>query len=244
MQSEVQLADANLCICQERLDETRSFVSQAGRYPAGKEPVFLVYSGTSIGARPALKRSRIPTFLFVGRIQYGNSKRIKDLVEASGNLHGDFAIKLIGDGLSEEKNKILELAVQLGVSQRLEWLGWQADPWSAVSEASAMILPSDAEGFSMVIIEALAMGLPVISSDCGGISREAVIPGQSGWIFPVGDVPALTGILQCILDNPAILPNVQTVRRVANKFSTEQMTESFRAAVTEVSRLKRSRQPA
>jgi UDP-D-galactose:(glucosyl)LPS alpha-1,6-D-galactosyltransferase len=234
MQAEVQEADANLCICQERVDEVRSFVSQTGRYPAGTEPVFLVYSGTSIGSRPALRRAQIPTFLFVGRIQYEATKRIKDLVEAAANLRGDFAIKLLGDGFAEEKRKILDLATELGVSERIAWLGWHADPWSAISEATAMVLLSDAEGFAMVTIEALAMGLPVISSDCGGVSKEAVIPGQSGWIFPVGDVPALTRILQTIIDNPASLPDSETVRKVAGRFSTGQMAEDFRSAINAV----------
>jgi UDP-D-galactose:(glucosyl)LPS alpha-1,6-D-galactosyltransferase len=244
MQNEVQKADANLCICLERLEEVRAFVSQSDRHQAGEVPVFLVYSGTSIGARRPIKRAEIPTFLFVGRIQYEGTKRVKDIIEAAGNIRGDFAIKLLGDGFPEEKDKIRLLATQLGIHDRIEWLGWHTDPWGAIEEATAMILPSDSEGFSMVTIEALSMGVPVIASDFGGISKEAVIPNRTGWIFPVGDVPALSRILQSVIDNPAILPDSETVRKAASRFSTEQMAEDFRTAIAATRKRKQSLQAA
>jgi UDP-D-galactose:(glucosyl)LPS alpha-1,6-D-galactosyltransferase len=233
MQNEVARADANLCICQERADEVRQLLQQSADGSAGK-PVFLVYSGTSEGSKPAIPRSEAPAFVFAGRIQYEGTKRIKDLIEAAGRLRGEFRIKLLGDGYEGEKEKIRNRARELGMADRIEWLGWRKDAWSAVGEASAMVLPSDSEGFSMVTIEALARGLPVILSDFGGISKEAVLPGETGWMFPVADVNSLAAILQSIVDNPAILPDADAIRRFARKFSTEQMVVNFREAVREV----------
>jgi UDP-D-galactose:(glucosyl)LPS alpha-1,6-D-galactosyltransferase len=110
-------------------------------------------------------------------------------------------------------------------------MAWLASgSWNAVEEASAMVLPSDSEGFSMVTIEALALGLPVVLADFGGIFREAVVPGATGWIFPVADTAALAEILQAIVDDPGILPEANTIRDFARKFSTDQMAVDFRRA--------------
>lgn len=234
MQNEVIKADANLCICQERADEVREFLRQSAQRNGGTKPVFLVYSGTSEGSKPPTPRAKIPTFVFVGRIQYELSKRIKDLIEAAALLHGEFRIKLLGDGYEEEKEKIRNRANELGIGQWVEWLGWHQDAWSALDEASVMVLPSNAEGFSMVTIESLARGLPVVLADFGGISKEAVVPGKTGWIFPVADAPALAKILQAIVDDPAGLPDAQSIRDFARKFSTEQMVVDFRESMRKI----------
>lgn len=230
MRDEVVRADANLCICKERADEVRALLAQHRTSASQTKPVFLVYSGTAAGSRPPIPRAQTPTFIFSGRIQYESTKRIKDLLDAAGQLRGDFRIKLLGDGAEEEKEKIRSRAVGLGIADKVEWLGWHADGWSAVNEASAMVLPSDAEGFSMVTIEALALGLPVILADFGGVSKEAVVPGETGWMFPVADANALAKILQSIVDDPAILPPPEPIRTFARRFSTEQMIVDFRKA--------------
>lgn len=231
MQSEVGRADAHLCICQERADEIREFLRREPNPAAAAKPVFLVYSGTSEGAKPAIRRAAVPTFVFAGRIQYEATKRVKDLIDAAAQLKGDFRIKLLGDGAEEDKVNIRNRARALGIENKIEWLGWHADSWSAVEEASAMVLPSNSEGFSMVTVEALARGLPAIIADFGGIAREAVLDGQTGWIFPVADVAALATILQRIVHDPAILPDAESIRQFARKFSTEQMVADFRRAM-------------
>ncbi len=234
MQIEVARADANLCICKERADEVEEYLQQEKRRAAGPARIFLVYSGTGAGSRPAIPRAAVATFVFVGRIQYESTKRIKDLIEAAAQLEGEFRIKLLGDGYDEEKNKIKARAEELGIADRIEWLGWQMDSWNAVSEASAMVLPSDSEGFSMVTIEALSLGLPVVLADFGGISKEAVVPGKTGWMFPVADAPALARILQPIVDDPTGLPDPESIRSFARRFSTEQMITDFQRAAREV----------
>lgn len=234
MHVELARADANLCICKERADEVAEYLCQAQGAKVKTDGIFLVYSGTSIGSRRPIPRASVPTFVFAGRIQYESTKRIRDLIEAAAKLKGAYRIKLLGDGHEEEKLKIKARAEELGIADRIEWLGWHLDSWNAVNEASAMVLPSDSEGFSMVTIEALALGLPVILADFGGISKEAVVPGMTGWIFPVGDAVALARILQSILDHPEQLPDSESIRKFAHRFSTEQMVLDFRSAVCKV----------
>ncbi len=67
--------------------------------------------------------------------------------------------------------------------------------------ASLFVLSSDEEGLGIVILEAMACGLPVVSTDCGG-PRTAVVPGETGFLTPVGDVQALASVMQTLLANP------------------------------------------
>jgi UDP-D-galactose:(glucosyl)LPS alpha-1,6-D-galactosyltransferase len=195
------------------------------------DDVFLVYNGTKALGQHPIPRSRTPVFIYVGRVHYEAQKRVKDLIEAAGQLHGDFLVRIIGSGSDEDMAKLHALEEKFGLGAKVEWLGWVKDPWSAVTEASAMVQPSAYEGFSMVLIEALARGLPVIASDFDGISAEAIEPGKNGWLFPPGNVEELRKIMQTVVDNPAILPPVETVRASAEPFDLSKTSRSFRDAV-------------
>jgi glycosyltransferase involved in cell wall biosynthesis len=70
--------------------------------------------------------------------------------------------------------------------------------------ARALVLPSFAEGLPMVIMEAMALRRPVISTFVAGIP-ELVQPGEHGWLVPAGDVEALVQAMQACLDAPADL---------------------------------------
>lgn len=240
MQDEVIKADANFCICKERADEVQELLERNDQGMAKKNAVYRVYSGTAAGRKPPIRRAQVATFVFAGRIQYEATKRVRDLIDAAGQLRGNFKIKLLGDGPEQEKALIESRAEELGVAEKIEWLGWHLDSWSAVDEASVMVLPSNSEGFSMVTIEALALGLPVVLADFGGVSKEAVVTGKTGWIFPVGDAQALARILQPIVDDPSGLPDADSIRAFAHRFSTEQMIVDFREAAKKVLEAKRA----
>lgn len=222
-------ADMNFAICQERADEIKAFADERAK----ATQIRTVYNGTSLGERPTASRSAKPVFLYVGRVHFEGQKRTSDLVEAAGRLRGDFAIKIAGAGTAEEEQKIKRRAEELGIADRLEWLGWKRDPWSAIGEATVMVQPSAVEGYSMVLIEALSMGIPVAASDFGAIAREALVPGVNGWRFPIADIESLTRILQSIIDHPETVPSPESVRASAARFSTAAMAAEFKAGLEE-----------
>lgn len=96
-----------------------------------------------------------------------------------------------GDGPWRER--LRRQAEELGVP--LELPGFTADPWSEMRAADRVVIPSRAEGFSNVLVEALAAGASVVAFDCGHGPREILRDGIDGRLVPCGDVEALAAAL-------------------------------------------------
>ncbi|MGC4063120.1 MAG: glycosyltransferase [Polyangiaceae bacterium] len=112
-----------------------------------------------------------------------------------------FEIVLAGDG---PLRPAIEAKIsELGLSAQVKITGWidESRVKSELKAARAMVLPSFAEGLPVVIMEAFALGRPVLSTYVAGIP-ELVRPGENGWLVPAGDAEALAGALQEVLHAP------------------------------------------
>lgn len=122
------------------------------------------------------------------------------LIEAVGQLRGlpSFRIDIIGDG--DQRPNIEARIAELGIGDRVRLLGWCAPDRvvSEVSTARAFVLPSFAEGLPVGIMEAMALGRPVIATAIAGIPELA--DAQTGWLIPAGSVEALTDAIRAALD--------------------------------------------
>jgi UDP-D-galactose:(glucosyl)LPS alpha-1,6-D-galactosyltransferase len=184
-----------------------------------------------------MARAETATFLYVGRLTYNDQKRVNDILQAVSRLKGDFKVKIVGEapsGRPEDRGQLMALANDLGLQDRLEWFGWQADPWGVAGSGSALILASAHEGFPMILLEALSRGLPCISSDCKSGPSEIIEVGKNGWLYPVADVDRLAVLMQRVVDSPGILPEPYSVRETARKFSAESVAERARRALLSV----------
>ena len=85
-------------------------------------------------------------------------------------------LRLVVLGTGEREAELKELARSLGISNEVLFLGFQKNPFAIISKAKAFILPSHYEGFPNVVMEALALGVPVISADCAYGPRELLAP--------------------------------------------------------------------
>lgn len=101
----------------------------------------------------------------------------------------DLRLAIVGEG--EERARLLRLAGELGVEDRVHMPGRAADmtPW--YRHAACFVLSSHYEGFPMVLVEAMAHGCPVVSFDCDYGPRELIEEGKTGLLAPEGDVEAL-----------------------------------------------------
>jgi glycosyltransferase involved in cell wall biosynthesis len=91
-------------------------------------------------------------------------------------------------GAGADEARLIALAHRLGVHERVEFVGYvsREELWRRYAEASAVVLPSLKEGASLVCVEALALGVPVIALDQGGPRALAQLPGVRMELVPVG----------------------------------------------------------
>ena len=144
----------------------------------------------------------VPRLVCVGRLCEQKGHLI--LVRAAARLAVagvDFSLVLAGDG--ELRGEVEALAQRLGIGDRLRITGWigNEEVRNELRAGRAMVLPSFAEGLPVVIMEALALGRPVISTYVAGIP-ELVAPGASGWLVPAGDVDSLARAMGEVLATP------------------------------------------
>jgi colanic acid/amylovoran biosynthesis glycosyltransferase len=126
------------------------------------------------------------------------------LVEAAAQLAKDgeqFELVLVGDG--PLRPQIEALIRDRGLSGKVVITGWKsgADVTQEILASRALVLPSFAEGLPVVLMEALALQRPVISTYVAGIP-ELVIPGVCGWLVPAGSVSALCDAIRAVLHTP------------------------------------------
>lgn len=128
--------------------------------------------------------------LFIGRLSEQKAPML--LLEAAIEaLKSDsFELAFIGDG--DFRPMMERRIVEAGVGDSVKLLGWRsgAEVRAELERSQVMVLPSFAEGLPVVIMEALAMGRPVISTTIAGIP-ELVRHGENGWLVPPGNVEAL-----------------------------------------------------
>jgi glycosyltransferase involved in cell wall biosynthesis len=130
------------------------------------------------------------------------------LIEAMGRLAAEgLACELVLAGDGELRAEVERLIDAHGLRSSVRITGWVGSERvrEEIQAARALVLPSFAEGLPVVIMEAMALGRPVISTYIAGIP-ELVVPGESGWLVPAGDVDALVWAMRTVLEaEPAAL---------------------------------------
>ena len=150
--------------------------------------------------RPAPEYATGDFVLGVGRLTA--SKGFDLLIRAAARLsHERRPIRLVILGDGEERESLSRLVRQLGIEHLVTMPGYEPSPWRLMSRAVAVAVPSRQEGFSNVIVEAMACGASVVATECHG-PREIVSSGVNGSLVPVGDEQALRQALVELLDDP------------------------------------------
>ncbi|NNE07030.1 MAG: glycosyltransferase [Gemmatimonadetes bacterium] len=141
------------------------------------------------------------TLVAVGRLV--RLKAYHRLIEAVAEL-GDLRIRvvLIGDG--PERDRLRRQAADAGLSERVHFFGYQTNPWKFMRTADALVLSSDVEGLPNVIGEALALGVPVVATDCCRGVSEYLGDSEFGLIVPAGDSSALAAGIRAVLTDRAM----------------------------------------
>lgn len=123
------------------------------------------------------------------------------LIRAFSQLPQTLNARLIIIGEGEERERLQELIEQLGLGERVALLGFQENPWKYMVRADVFVLSSITEGLPNVIAEAMALGLPVLATDCSLGVRELLNDGHAGLLVRPGDPGDLArGIQQLLTD--------------------------------------------
>jgi glycosyltransferase involved in cell wall biosynthesis len=136
----------------------------------------------------------------VARLDEGQ-KDHKTLLRAYAQLRErgrcNAALVLIGEG--RDRGELEQLAHELGIAPSVHFLGFCANPSPYIRQAELLVLSSRYEGFGMVLGEAMALGTPVLSTDCPTGPRDLLEGGKAGLLVPPGDVDAMALAMERLL---------------------------------------------
>lgn len=164
----------------------------------------IIYNPLSCEITCSQQVKRVKTIVGVGRLS--SQKNFSLLISAFASIadkYVDYTVDIYGDGPLREK--LEELAKAKGLSNRVIFHGQVENLLDVIRDSAVFVMSSDYEGMSNALIEALALGLPVISTDhAGGGAKELIIDGFNGLLVPVGDEKALAEKIDYVLANPDI----------------------------------------
>ena len=173
-----------------------------------------------------------PVILSVGR--FAPQKDYRTLVEAFARLRRRCAARLavMGAGAERDRAALRALARRLGVADDAAFLDFEANPFRYMRRAAVFALSSRAEGLGMVLLEALACGTPVVSTDAPFGPAEILGGGRWGALVPVGDAAALADALERALSGDR--PAAAELRARAAEFGVDRMADAYERLLAEV----------
>lgn len=193
-------------------------------------PVQVVYPGVHVGPRAGQTLMRPSQ---AGQI-VGTAAR---LVPAKGMIHLIRAMSFLRSrvsgvlleiaGFGPQESALRREVQKLGLGTCVKFLSWQNDLAPLFARWDVFVLPSIEEGFGITLVEAMAVGLPVVATNVGGIP-EVVEQGVTGLLVPPADPAALAGSIERLLTNPEERQQfgLASYDRARDKFSRESMVSA------------------
>lgn len=223
---------------------SHAIADEAGQYGVQKEDISVIKSGLNLHAltfKPKVFDSSKPLkILSVGRDHWKKNYRLA--LDALQVLKlQDVAFKYVIIGVTDNEALLFQRA-QLGLDNEVKFM--DAMPFNevkkAIRQADVMLLPSLEEGIANVVLEAMALGTLVVSTNCGGMP-EVVIPGKTGYLMPLQNVQAMATALKDVsqLTAEAYLKLIKQAREFIELNHSEQgMINAMNTLYDNVARLK------
>jgi glycosyltransferase involved in cell wall biosynthesis len=167
-----------------------------------------------------------PVLLAVGR--FTAQKDLPTLLRAFARVRRIRPVRLLLLGEGEERTKLEALVRELGVAADVALPGFVLNPFPYMARAAMLVLSSLHEGLAMVVVEALACGCPVVSTDCPSGPAEILEGGRYGALVPVGDVEAMAKAIHAALDGTH---DPELLKTRAAEFSLERAAERYLAVL-------------
>lgn len=172
--------------------------------------------------RPWFSPDQPPVILGVGRLE--KQKDFPTLLQAFAQLKQQHPARLMILGEGSERSKLEELAQKLGIEKDVAFPGFVANPYAYMARAKVLVLSSGWEGFGNVLVEAMAAGTPVVSTDCESGPAEILANGKYGKLVAVGDSEGMAKAIATTLNEP---PDREALTKRANQFSLEKALTEY-----------------
>lgn len=141
---------------------------------------------------------QIPVILGIGRLS--PQKNFELLINAFAKVHEKRQVRLMILGEGPEREPLEKLVKALGLAEDIALPGVVSNPYQYLTNADLFVLSSSYEGLPTVLVEAMACGCPVVSTDCPSGPREILDGGRYGRLVPVGDIQSLADAMLRSLD--------------------------------------------
>ncbi len=154
-------------------------------------------------------------------------KRLIDIVNVFAKIQDEISSKLLIVGEGPEREPAQELVDSLGLTQKVIFLGNSNEVNKILCFTDLFILPSEKESFGLAALEAMACGVPVISSNAGGLS-EVNIDGVSGYLSDIGDVDDMAAnAIKILKDDKTLAMFKKQAKKAAAKFDTDNVVPFY-----------------
>lgn len=174
-------------------------------------------------SHPWFADSSLEIILSVGRLH--PQKDFPTLIRAFSILAEKRpSARLVIIGKGEEYARLLSLVSELRLTDKVDFLGFVANPWPYYRCSNVFALSSRWEGFGNVLVESMASGTPVVVTDCPGGPRIITGNGKFGRLVPVGDVGGFAAAMEGSLKSP---PAPDVIRRRAEEFGVRRVSQLY-----------------
>lgn len=174
-----------------------------------------------------------PVILGVGRLK--PQKDFETLIRAFAEVRSRRHARLVILGEGDLRGELMELATTLGVEDDVDLHGFVDNPYSFMQQADVFVLSSRYEGMPNVLVEAAALGTPVVATDCPSGPRELLNGGSGGELVPVGAVDEMADSICTQIENPEEgRSRLESIEENLEQFRPEQTAKRYLELVEEV----------
>jgi glycosyltransferase involved in cell wall biosynthesis len=171
---------------------------------------------------PWFNRSKIPIIVGLGELT--NRKGFDTLIQAFSLLRTQRKSKLLIMGRGRGRADLEKLVTELNLKDDVWFTGFLENPFPYLSNAHLFVQASHYEGFGMALIEALALGVPAVATDCPSGPREILQDGRFGSLVPIGNSEAMAKQMNLTLDSP---PDPSFLMQAATPYSLKKVTDRY-----------------
>lgn len=161
----------------------------------------VIYPPINLSKTKALSKVELkldlPEVFYISLGRLAERKNVALTIKAFAKVReNNESLVIVGDG--QEQKTLKELVNKLGINSQVLFVGWQDNPYPIIKRAQALVMSSNSEGFGLNIVEALSLGVPVVSTDAPSGPREILEPDYADCLSKVNDLDDLVNKLSLL----------------------------------------------